>query len=52
MKKIVSTTITILSVAFILWAALSWGEVVLKNKQESPTYSQANLFVILTDAVK
>lgn len=48
--KILTTILATISVIFMLWVAISWGEIALKNTTEKPTYSQANLFMLIAKA--
>ena len=51
MKKI-GTALCILSVAFFVWFLLSWGEIIVKNKDVHPQYSDYNLIRITEDLLK
>lgn len=37
-----------LCAAFLLWAALSWADIVVDNCEPNPQHSEYNLFVLMT----
>jgi hypothetical protein len=45
--KILGNIITGLMVVFLVWGALSYGEILLKNLTDSPSYCALNLFQII-----
>lgn len=46
-KKILENILVTISVLFLIWAVLSYGEICLKNLDNPPHYSAWNLFNIL-----
>ena len=46
---IITKAIAIISIAFLAWVALSWGEIMINNMSLTPTNSQYNFFVILIE---
>lgn len=50
MKKILSNILTIISVIFILWFALSYIEIISKNLSKNPQYSFWNIFELLVNS--
>ena len=49
--KILSNILIALGVALLLWGATSTVEVWSKNLDPNPQYSDANMWVVLTDIV-
>lgn len=51
MKKkkvsIIETTLAIIAAGLLLWAGISWIEVICKNLDPNPVYSPINFFTIL-----
>lgn len=37
-----------LCAAFLLWAVLSWADIVVDNCEPNPQHSEYNLFVLMT----
>lgn len=46
-SKIIAKVITILFIIFLVWLAMSYIEVILKNLTDNPTYNSLNLFKLL-----
>lgn len=51
-KTFISNLITLLGVLFILWAVISYFEIVIKNIGPNPEYFKINLFILLTEMVR
>ena len=49
MRKIIERTVCLISCLLILWAVVSWAEVVSKNLKPSPTYAKWNMWVLVTE---
>lgn len=45
--RLIETILVILSICLMLWAGISWLEVVCKNLNPNPTYSPINFFTLL-----
>ena len=45
--KVIEAIILIVSILLILWAGISWIEVISKNLEPNPQYSPINLFALL-----
>ena len=45
--KAIEAIFIIVSILFILWAGISWIEVISKNLEPNPQYSPVNLFTLL-----
>ena len=55
MKKafnIIGHVFLALLIALAIWFFASWGEVICKNKDEHPQYSEWNLIIITEDLLK
>lgn len=48
-KKILESVVLTMSMIFILWFLLSWGDVVADNTSENPQHSEYNMFVLMTN---
>lgn len=46
-KTFISNLITLLGVLFVLWAVISYIEIVIKNVTPNPEYFKSNLFILL-----
>lgn len=45
MKKLLSNLLLIISVLFLLWFGISYGEIICKNTSPNPKYSKNNIIV-------
>lgn len=50
--KIIGTVITGICALFLLWAFISWVDVVDDNCSPNPQHSDLNLFVMMTESTK
>lgn len=48
MEKL-TTIITCICCAFLLWVGVSWVDVIADNNAPDPTHSNYNFFVVLTN---
>lgn len=46
-KTFISNLITLFGVLFVLWAVISYIEIVIKNVAPNPEYFKTNLFILL-----
>lgn len=51
-KTFISNLITLLGVLFVLWAVISYFEIVIKNVNPNPEYFKTNLFILLTEMMR
>lgn len=51
MKKVIGSTITIVSFLFILWIFVSWANVLAHNMTDQK-FASNNFFVIITEVKK
>lgn len=52
MQKIkVEHVVAIFSFALIVWALISWGEVLFKNTSANPVYWNGNLFKVILGVI-
>ena len=52
MKKIIKTTVILITSITILWIGLSYAEVVAKNTHPDPTYSEYNALEFFLEATQ
>lgn len=45
--KVIEAIFIIVSILFVLWAGISWIEIVSKNLAPNPTYSPTNFFTFM-----
>lgn len=45
MKKLLGNVVTFISVVFILWCMVCYGEIVCKNTSPNPDYADNNIIV-------
>ena len=49
MKKLLEKTICMISIISMIWMMASFVEIISKNTEPNPTYSEANLIVKLVE---
>lgn len=49
MKKFLGNVIIVISIATILWIALSWGDIIMDNDAPNPVHHKYNAFTLLTE---
>ena len=49
MKKFISTLISVVLILVTVWFVGSFAEVIAKNTNENPQYSEINFFCVLTE---
>lgn len=49
MKKIITNILAAASILLIVWALLSWVDIVADNSSPNPSHNPCNLFVLLFD---
>ena len=49
--KTIKKTYYILTVVFLLWCAVSYLEIIIKNTASAPEYTNINLFIIFLEAL-
>lgn len=48
-QKIFEKALAVVSLAVILWIALSWSEIAVKNMAEEPIYNKYNIFILFRE---
>lgn len=48
-QKIFDKILAVVSLAVILWIALSWSEIAVKNMTEEPIYNKYNIFILFRE---
>ena len=51
-KQFCSGIITIAATLVLLWYALSYGEIFIKNTTPNPQYSSTNFFTMMMEVIK
>ena len=49
MKKLLSNLLVFVSVVFLLWCGISYGEILLKHGGPNPEYSDKNIIVNMVE---
>ena len=49
---LIRNIIILICLAFLLWVGISYGEILMKNLNVDPMYSDWNIFIILSNMVE